>query len=110
MIDVRTRRHCAYCRLKKCFDVKMRKDWIRTQEEIELRRLKKLAKEQKKLNQLTADEQSHLDLPIVMRKKKRLMIKPTVQEWTMKQVNIDSVIKLIIILCLLDTYTNIFPF
>jgi len=88
----------------------MRKDWIRTEEEIELRRLKKLAQEQKKLNQLTADEQSRLHLPIVMRKKKRLMIKPTVQEWTIKQVNIYNVIRLIIILCLLDTYTNIFPF
>jgi len=88
----------------------MRKDWIRTEEEIELRRLKKLAQEQKKLNQLTADEQSRLNLPIVMRKKKRLMIKPTVQKWTIKQVNISNVIRLIIILCLLDTYTNIFPF
>jgi len=37
-----------------------------------------------------------------MRKKKRLMIKPTVQEWTIKPVNIDNVIKLMIFLCLLD--------
>jgi hypothetical protein len=55
----------------------MRKDWIRTEEEIELRQLQKLAKEQKRLNKLTNTEQPLLHLPIVTRKKKRLMIKPT---------------------------------
>jgi len=101
-MNVGTRRHCAYCRLKKCFDLKMRKDWIRTNKETELRQLKKLAKEQKKLNQLTDDQQIILDLPIVMRKKKRLMIKPTIQERTIKPVNIYNVIRLMIFLCLLD--------
>jgi hypothetical protein len=109
-MNVRTRRHCAYCRLKKCFDLKMRKDWIRTNKETELRQLKKLAKEQKKLNQLTDDQQIILDLPIVMRKKKRLMIKPTAQKLNIEPVNINNLIRLIIFLCLLDPYTNIFWF
>jgi len=88
----------------------MRKDWIRTEEEIELRRLKKLAKEQKKLNQLTDDQRFRLNLPIVMRKKKRLIPKPTIQEWTIKPVNIDNRIRLMIFLYLSDPYTNNFWF
>ena len=67
------RRQCAYCRLKKCFDIKMRKDWIRTEEERQLRLLKKLHK-QKKLNDLSLDEQESISkLPIVVRKKKRIL-------------------------------------
>ncbi len=68
----------------------MRKDWIRTKEEIELRQLQKLAKEQKRLNKLTNTEQPLLHLPIVMRKKKRLMIKPTFQESVVKPVNFND--------------------
>jgi hypothetical protein len=101
-MNVRTRRHCAYCRLKKCFDIKMRKDWIRTEEEVELRRLKKLAKEQKSLNQVTNDQQTILNLPIVMRKKKSLVIKPTISKLIIKPVNIDNRIILMIFHCLLD--------
>jgi hypothetical protein len=88
-MDIQSRRQCTYCRLKKCFDIKMRKDWIRTEEEVELRRLQKLAKEQKKLTNI---QQYHLSLPLVVRKKKCLMIKPTTQELTIKPVNIDNLI------------------
>jgi chorismate mutase len=66
--------------LKKCFDIKMRKDWIRTDEERELRQLQKLAKEQKKLNNPTNDQQSFLNFQLTVRKKKRLMIKPFVPQ------------------------------
>ncbi len=58
----------------------MRKDWIRTDEERELRQLQKLAKEQKKLNNPTNDQQSFLNFQLTVRKKKRLMIKPFVPQ------------------------------
>jgi hypothetical protein len=67
--------------------MKMRKDWIRTEEEVELRQLQKLAKEQKKLTKI---RQHPLNLPIVIRKRKRLMIKPTTQELIIKPVNTDN--------------------
>jgi len=51
----------------------MRKDWIRTDEERELRRIKNFNKEQRKLNKLSAIQQPILDLPIVIRKKKRFI-------------------------------------
>jgi hypothetical protein len=89
VIDIQTRRLCTYCRLKKCFDIKMRKDWIRTEEEIELRQLQKLAKEQKKLNKLAHNQQTLFDIPVVVRKKKRLMIKPITQEILVEPVNIN---------------------
>ncbi len=93
MIDVRTRRQCTYCRLKKCFDINMRKEWIRTDEEKELRQLQKLAKEQRRLNRLANAQQPFLNLPIVARRKKRLMIKPTGQDLVVKSVNmIDAMI------------------
>jgi hypothetical protein len=90
--------------------MKMRKDWIRTEEEVELRQLQKLAKEQKKVNKLTNNQQYRPNLPIVMRKRKRLMIKPTTEELIIKPVNIDNPIKSTIFLCLLDQYANIFRF
>ncbi len=80
VINSHTRRQCTYCRLKKCFDIKMRKDWIRTDEERELRQLQKLAKEQKRLNNFTDDQQLLVNLPLVVRKKKRLMVRPTIQQ------------------------------
>jgi hypothetical protein len=71
----------------------MRKDWIRTDQEVKLRHLQKLAKEQKKLNKLTNVQESFLNLPIVARKKKRLMVKPTIQDLVVNQVNqIDQMI------------------
>jgi len=73
--------------------MEMRKDWIRTEEEVELRQLQKLAKEQKKLIKI---QQHPLNLPIVIRKRKRLMIKPTTQELIIKPVNIDNRIRLMI--------------
>ena len=51
----------------------MRKDWIRTEEERELRRLKNQCKQQGKNDKST--NMLALNFPIVMRKKKRL---PTV--------------------------------
>jgi hypothetical protein len=68
----------------------MRKDWIRTEEEVQMRQLKKLAKEQQKLNESTNDQQFLINLPIVARKKKRLMIKPIIQELTTKSVNTND--------------------
>jgi len=65
----------------------MRKEWIRTDEEKELRQLQKLAKEQRRLNRLANAQQPQLNLPIVVRKKKRLMIKPIVQDLVFKPVN-----------------------
>lgn len=88
VINIQTRRQCAYCRLKKCFSINMRKDWIRTEEEVEMRQLQKLAKEQKKLNRLTNTDNSLVDLPIVVRKKKRLMTKPTTQDILVETVNV----------------------
>ncbi|CAF1578220.1 unnamed protein product, partial [Didymodactylos carnosus] len=32
-VNLETRRHCTYCRLKKCFSVGMKKQWIRTEDE-----------------------------------------------------------------------------
>ncbi len=63
----------------------MRKEWIRTEEEKELR---KLAKEQRRLNRLSNDRQPCLNLPIVRRRKKRLKIKPIVQDLVPKSVSI----------------------
>jgi hypothetical protein len=63
----------------------MRKDWIRTEEERELRRLKNLNKEQRKLNKLSRIQQPIIDLPIVVRKKKRI-IKAVKQELVMPKV------------------------
>ncbi|UJR14812.1 hypothetical protein I4U23_001799 [Adineta vaga] len=75
IINIHTRRQCTYCRLKKCFDIKMRKDWIRTEEETKLRQLQKLMKQERKRNKSGCDAPPVLNLPLVVRKKKRLMIK-----------------------------------
>jgi hypothetical protein len=90
VINIQTRRQCPYCRLKKCFDIKMRKDWIRTEEEKEVRQLQKLIKGQKNLNKPTNNQQFLLDFPIVIRKKKRLMIKPIRPEFLDKPVNVND--------------------
>ncbi len=66
----------------------MRKEWIRTDEEKELRQLQKLAKEQRRLNRLANTRPTHLNLPIVVRKKKRLMIKPIIENSVVKSVTI----------------------
>ena len=58
----------------------MRKDWIRTEEEVELRKLYKLAKEQRRENRLANDEQQFLNLPLVRRRKKRLKNKQITQD------------------------------
>ncbi len=65
----------------------MRKDWIRTEEETKLRKLQKLVKEQRKFSKLTNEPQSLVNLPLVARKKKRLMIKPIIQELAVDPVN-----------------------
>ncbi|CAF0962097.1 unnamed protein product, partial [Didymodactylos carnosus] len=48
--DIFTRRHCTYCRLKKCFQMKMNKEYIRTKNENELRKLE--IKESKRLKEV----------------------------------------------------------
>ena len=68
----------------------MRKDWIRTDKEVELRQLQKLAKEQKKLNQLTAAQEPFLNLPLVKRNKKRLMTRTTIPNLIVKPVIIKD--------------------
>ncbi|CAF0881614.1 unnamed protein product [Adineta ricciae] len=71
IITEQTRRRCTYCRLKKCFDVKMRKDWIRTDEERQFRKMINSEKERKKsIN----DQQIVNNFPLVVRKKKRLTL------------------------------------
>lgn len=52
----------------------MRKDWIRTDEERQMRELLKWNKEQRKLNKSKIDPIAATDLPIVIRKKKRLSV------------------------------------
>jgi cAMP phosphodiesterase len=68
----------------------MRKDWIRTEKERELRQLQKLIKEQKKLNTASNDSQSLINLPIVIRNRKRLMIKSRSQDLIIKPVNTND--------------------
>jgi hypothetical protein len=65
----------------------MRKDWIRTEEEKELRQLQKLVKEQRKFSKLREEPQPLVNLSLVARKKKRLMIKPIIQELAADPVN-----------------------
>lgn len=77
MINAQTRRLCTYCRLKKCFDVKMRKEWIRTDEERQVRELIKFNKQQRKLNKVPTTAIAIPNVPIVVRKKKRLGLHST---------------------------------
>ncbi|CAF1188632.1 unnamed protein product [Rotaria sordida] len=86
IIDIYTRRQCTYCRLKKCFDIKMRKDWIRTDEEKQIRQFIKLTKEQKNINNLANDQQSLINLPLIVRKKKRKIIRSINQELVIKPI------------------------
>ena len=62
----------------------MRKDWIRTEEEVRLRQLQKLVKEQKKS---TNNEESLLNLPLVARTKKRIKNKSINEDVTVKPVH-----------------------
>ena len=62
----------------------MRKDWIRTDEEKQLRQLQKFAKEQRKLNKSVAPP--ILNLPLVVRKKKRLTMRPLIPNLIMNPV------------------------
>lgn len=78
-INAYTRRQCTYCRLKKCFDIQMKKEWIRTDEERQLRRLKILTKEQQKHQLLSSEQISLLRMPIVIRKKNRFVNKLNLQ-------------------------------
>jgi hypothetical protein len=63
----------------------MRKDWIRTDEERELRQLNILNKQQRKLNKVSSDQNSIENLPIVLRKKKRIA-KPVTQELVVQRI------------------------
>ncbi|CAF4985289.1 unnamed protein product [Rotaria sp. Silwood1] len=80
IINIHTRRQCVSCRLKKCFNIKMRKEWIRTEDEKNLRRLQKLAKEKLKTIDLSNDQKSLITSSIVRRRKKSLITKSTNQE------------------------------
>ncbi|CAF3602114.1 unnamed protein product [Rotaria sp. Silwood1] len=81
IINSYTRRQCTYCRLKKCFDIKMCKELILTEEEKQSRHLIRLAKEQLKKFVLSNDQQSLITLSKGLRKKKKhLIIKSTNQE------------------------------
>ncbi|CAF4938131.1 unnamed protein product, partial [Rotaria sp. Silwood1] len=75
VITVTTRRDCTYCRLKKCFDINMRKDWIRTEEEKQSRELIKFSKEHKKTSNPSNDQLSFVTHSTVRGRKKRLMSK-----------------------------------
>jgi hypothetical protein len=86
----------------------MRKDWIRTEEETKLRQLQKLVKEQRKFNILTDEPQPLVNLPIVARKKKRLLIKPIIQELVANPVNTNVYIILIVFVYCIDLHTSIF--
>ncbi|CAF3362433.1 unnamed protein product [Rotaria socialis] len=90
VINIETRRQCTYCRLKKCFDIKMRKDWIRTDEEKRIRQLQKLAKEQKKSHHPFNGQLDTLSLATVSRRKKRLMTNSTGQYVFTDSVNTNS--------------------
>jgi hypothetical protein len=78
----------------------MRKDWIRTKEEMKFRQLQKFIKEQRKCSKLTNEPQPLVNLPIVVRKKKRLLIKPIIQELVANPVNSNFHI-ILIVFCLL---------
>ena len=83
----------------------MRKDWIRTEEETRLRQIQKLVKEQRKSRKLTNEPQLVINLPIVIRKKKRLMIKPNIQELITNPVNIN-VYNILIVFFLFYRYSH----
>lgn len=71
-INELTRRQCVYCRLKKCFDMKMRKDWIRTDEERRIRDLIKKEKQLCRMNGRTIRSLTFDNFNLVRRRKKRL--------------------------------------
>ena len=66
----------------------MRKEWIRTDEEKQMRQLQKLAKEQRKLNGSTNARQPLVNLPIVARKKKRLTVVSSKDDLPVEPVNV----------------------
>ncbi|CAF4967821.1 unnamed protein product, partial [Rotaria sp. Silwood1] len=72
VINIHTRRHCAYCRLQKCFDVEMRKELILSDEEKKSRHLLILANRQ--LKQILSNKQPLLTLSTALRKRKRSLI------------------------------------
>ncbi|CAF0872999.1 unnamed protein product [Adineta ricciae] len=54
-ITAENRRHCAGCRIRKCFAVGMRKEWIRSEEEKTIKRLRLDMTRRAKHNKVTID-------------------------------------------------------
>ena len=67
----------------------MRKDWIRTDEEREFRRMREFHKQQRKFYRFSPYEQPTIHFPIVMRKKKRLL--PLLQQHSVPDQRIAPV-------------------
>jgi hypothetical protein len=63
-INANSRRQCSYCRLQKCFEVNMRKEWIRTEEEQRLRQLRRTHANGR-------DVQRQTEIVLVQRRKNR---------------------------------------
>ena len=55
----------------------MRKEWIRTEEEVTLRQIQKQIKQERRLHRNEVDSKTTIVLPLVVRKKKRLMGRAT---------------------------------
>ncbi|XP_023219759.1 nuclear hormone receptor HR96-like isoform X1 [Centruroides sculpturatus] len=61
-VNIVTRRFCQKCRLKKCFDIGMKKEWILTDEEKKIKRAKIEENRQKRI--LNPDSKQLLDIEL----------------------------------------------
>ncbi|XP_067142893.1 nuclear hormone receptor HR96 isoform X2 [Centruroides vittatus] len=61
-VNIVTRRFCQKCRLKKCFDIGMKKEWILTDEEKKIKRAKIEENRQKRI--LNPDSKQSLDIEL----------------------------------------------